>query len=132
LVREQSYAPKTLGGTMRDTKFATALRERRKASGLTQAQVASLCDVSTVTVWNWEKGRSAPWSKDQAKILLRLSKDDIGEEVNDGNTSKSVVSVVRDIHASVARAQVGTTAGQAGPITPTKRRLIDNFGDIKC
>jgi len=120
---------------MRDTKFATELRERRKARGLTQAQVASLCDVSTVTVWNWEKGRSAPWSKDQAKILLT-----IGEAKDVSKTNTVLQSGRVEPKATTPREtdvrRIRTAPDITSPLVldgvTGRRRLIDNFGDIKC
>jgi transcriptional regulator with XRE-family HTH domain len=52
--------------------FATDIRALRKARGLSQAAAAVLLGRTAVTIWNWEKGRSTPWSKDRAAILLKL------------------------------------------------------------
>ena len=40
----------------------------RKLAGLTQKELAKLCNVSETTVLNWEKGRSEP-SVSQAKRI---------------------------------------------------------------
>lgn len=139
---------------MRDTKFAQEFLRARKARGLTQRACASMLDVSTVTVWNWEQGRSAPWSKDQAKILLIIGEDApkatfphggeykhrvahsgpvptfpkpvaIGEEGNGRDNSAR-------IHGDDTR-RCGPgihSVGDAVRLAPGRRRLIDNFGDI--
>jgi transcriptional regulator with XRE-family HTH domain len=52
--------------------FASEIRALRKARGLSQRRVAELLGVTTVTVWNWEAGRVAPWPKKQAAILHKL------------------------------------------------------------
>ena len=52
--------------------FAQTIRQLRQARHLTQRLAAERCGVTTVTFWNWEKGRSTPWQKDQAKHLAAL------------------------------------------------------------
>ena len=39
----------------------TRLRQRRKALGLTQHQLAKMIDVTNMTVYFWETGRVRPW-----------------------------------------------------------------------
>lgn len=104
---------------MRDNKFAAEFLARRKARGLTQRACAALCGVSTVTVWNWEQGRSAPWGKDQAKILLTIGEDaPKAETFAHGGEYKHRV------------AHSGPVPTFPKPVAPGGRRLIDNFGDI--
>ncbi len=52
------------------TRFsARSLKAQRRDSGLSQADYASLVDVSTVTIYNWESGRTKPGGKYLATLV---------------------------------------------------------------
>jgi transcriptional regulator with XRE-family HTH domain len=65
------------------TDFGTKLRALRLARGLTQAAVARLCDVTVITISNWEVGRSAPWPKNQAATLAIMEGARIARNASD-------------------------------------------------
>lgn len=54
--------------------FPEQLKTHREKLGLTQAELASLLDVSPRAVWQWEKG-TLPHVLTQEGALARLSKD---------------------------------------------------------
>lgn len=87
------------------TDFATDIRALRKARGLSQQAAAQLLDVTPVTVWNWENGRSTPWAKNREAILLKL------QEIQERPRS------------------TGKIPALAAPYG--KRRLIDNIGETE-
>lgn len=52
--------------------FPETLRATRQAHVLTQAELADRLGVSSQTLSNWECGRSSPWPKQEANVLLAL------------------------------------------------------------
>lgn len=58
---------------VKSARFSAGLiRKLRKRLGLSQAEIGKLVDVSSVTVWSWEQGRSRPsGSNRHALVALR-------------------------------------------------------------
>lgn len=54
------------------TSFQTEIRGLRAALSLTQHELATMLDVRSQSVCNWEAGRSKPWPKKQDKIIKQL------------------------------------------------------------
>ena len=52
---------------------AERLRSQRERLGLTQAQMAKLLEVSSLTIWKWESGGAAPRASRVPQILQRLA-----------------------------------------------------------
>lgn len=52
--------------------FPHTIRTARRALRLTQADLAAQIGVDKQSVSNWECGRSSPWPKEQARVLLQL------------------------------------------------------------
>lgn len=48
--------------------FGQTVKDNRKRLGLTQAQLATLLDVDTQSVSNWECGRNTPWAGERSRI----------------------------------------------------------------
>jgi transcriptional regulator with XRE-family HTH domain len=91
--------------------FGEEIRSLRKARGLSQRRVAELLGVTTVTVWNWEAGRVAPWPKKQAAILRTLGEAGSLPYVGEPHTVRVA------------------SKGPPVPTFPKRRRLIDNVGE---
>ena len=53
-------------------KFAKQLKQERERLGITQAQAASLLDVSARTYWEWEASKTTPYAITQEGALGRL------------------------------------------------------------
>ena len=52
------------------TKFSVrSLKAQRKKSGMSQVDYASIVGVSTVTIYNWESGKSKPGKKHLATLV---------------------------------------------------------------
>jgi transcriptional regulator with XRE-family HTH domain len=90
--------------------FGNEIRALRKARGLSQRRVAELLGVTTVTVWNWEAGRVAPWEKHRAAILLKLG--DQGLTLQERTDQLVVAKLATPADVSFTK----------------RRRLIDNVG----
>ena len=58
---------------MKKQRSADLLIAARKQSGLTQAQMAKLLEVSSLTIWKWESGGAAPRASRVPQILQRLA-----------------------------------------------------------
>lgn len=67
-------APATRAKPGRKVEFSPQrLQEARKRFGFTQAQMASLLEVSNLTIYNWEGGHAAPRASRTASILETLA-----------------------------------------------------------
>jgi DNA-binding transcriptional regulator YiaG len=53
--------------------FAATLHSERLRTGLTQPQAAALLDVPQRTLWEWEHGKTEPYSVTQEGVLARLA-----------------------------------------------------------
>jgi DNA-binding XRE family transcriptional regulator len=52
---------------------AERLKSQRERLGFTQAQMATLLEVSSLTIWKWESGGAAPRASRVPQILERLA-----------------------------------------------------------
>lgn len=73
--------------TFHKQRFADNIRAKRKAAGLTQAQLAQAIGRSACTIWNYEAADSCPSVADAAAIaqatqcsLMELIGNSLGEQ----------------------------------------------------
>jgi len=69
--------------------FRTRIREAREQAGLSQAELAQLLSISTMTLWNWEKGKSEPREEQYAKVVawIETLEVDDGEPLQNSTTT---------------------------------------------
>ena len=103
------------------SNFRDEIRSLRKARGLSQRRVAELLGVTTVTVWNWEAGRVAPWEKHRAAILHKL-----GEAGSDGFTPHP--KGTKFVHGTLLTKAEHDALTAKFVARFKRRRLIDNVG----
>lgn len=89
---------------------ASALRTRREAAGLSQAQVARALEVGTEVVYNWERGRHVPQERRLAQIAGVLGVD-VGALLVDGPRDLRRLRWLAGCNA--------VEAAQAAGVTPT-------------
>lgn len=72
----------------------SAIANRRKAKGLTQADLAALVGVSKTSVWKWENGTAQPRRTMMARLSELLGDHEIGREVGSGAIEVPVIEPV--------------------------------------
>jgi transcriptional regulator with XRE-family HTH domain len=106
--------------------FARRLRDTRQACGMTQWDFAEKLDVSSNTVWSWEKGRSRPNPSRIKKIasVLEVTEEflrtgaDVVEATPEDDSHEPLTSDIEQLRQKIALA-VG--------ILPSQVRLSVEF-----
>ena len=102
------------------------IREKRKAAGLTQAQLAEYFDISSVSVSEWERGDSKP---EQGKLvpLARILKTSVGYLLTGKETG--LITTLMDLTGQDAYAEAEKIKGKLPLISWVQAGEWSEIGD---
>ncbi len=101
----------------------------RMGLGLTQADLGKKVGVTTVAVWNWEKGKCKPSSQIIPRLVrvLDLSIEDLLEGGNHSVPRKGVQILLQRMAQYLGGMQITLTPAQAESLFRKFRRQIENL-----